>query len=347
MVTPPYIPLEWCGDRLRWIDQTALPAHLNYKESKRVEDVEEAIRRLEIRGAPLIGITALYAGALYIAGNAPNSRCKQLQSVHFDRLQEIGRVRPTAVNLMNAVTHLLRELESNPDRLALDVVMSVASSLHNYERHACQKIAKNGAQLLTDNSAILTHCNTGPLATGGLGTALGVILYAVNELGKKLTVYATETGPLRQGARLTVWELKQWGVPVTLIPDSAVASLLSTEKISAVIVGADRVARNGDFANKIGTAGIAANAQLAGVPFYTAFPWTTVDSGIDSGSSIPIEFRSGEEVWNNAGYTESNHPSVWNPAFDVTPSERVTNFITDRGVFTRDTFATYLTQPVR
>ncbi len=339
MIEPTYQPIEWRDGKVRWIDQTLLPTELCYRQSDRVEEIEAAIKTLAIRGAPLIGIAALYAAALALRPWS-NLHCKELTSDQLGRIRQIAQVRPTAVNLMNAIDRLLIKIAAHSDENAFEIALQEAIALHRYEIEACWSIARNGADLLPSNGTVLTHCNTGPLATGGIGTALGIILYAVKEQGKALQVFATETGPLRQGARLTVWELQQWGIPVTLIPDTAAASLIRTTRLDAIVVGADRVTVNGDFANKIGTCGLAGMAKHAGVKFYTAFPWSTIDPEMANGNLIPIELRHSTEVLQATRFPELQQPAVWNPAFDVTPNDWVTGYITDRGYFEHDRFTT-------
>ncbi|MDK9701328.1 MAG: S-methyl-5-thioribose-1-phosphate isomerase [bacterium] len=345
MTSTPYIPLEYRDGRLRWIDQTKLPQELLYRESADWRDVVAAIQRLELRGAPLLGIAGAYAVVLLLNGLSKTKQIfNDLDDDELQQLTEIGRARPTAVNLMIAVQRLLDAIRQNPQEDFREVALHEAEKIADYERKACEKISHFGATHLRDCKTFLTHCNTGPLATGGMGTAFGVVMecYRRNIL---VQVFATDTQPLRQGARLTVWEFQQWGVPVTLIPDTAAAGLLRSGTIDAVVVGADRVTRNGDFANKVGTAGLAGIAHLTNTPFYSAFPWSTIDANLLYGSEISIEERSPQEVLGTLGYPIGQEPPVWNPAFDVTPHTWVSGYITDRGVFTRDTFTQQIAAP--
>lgn len=310
--------------------QTRLPQETRYLELDDYRDVIEAIKRLEVRGAPAIGIAAAYGMALAV---------HQTERCDTEFLREIAArfadSRPTAVNLFWAVDRMLGKARQLPpgdlDKI-LAALWTEAEAIHEEDRRMCDQIGQHGATLINDGDTILTHCNAGALATGGIGTALGVI-YTVHDQGKKLRVYAGETRPLLQGARLTVWELMQAGIDVTLICDNSVGMLMKQGAINHVIVGADRIARNGDVANKIGTYSIAVLAEHHGVPFYVAAPVSTFDDATATGDDIVIEERSPDEV--TEGFGDRIAPDdarVYAPAFDVTPFELVTCFITDKGI---------------
>jgi methylthioribose-1-phosphate isomerase len=313
------------------LDQTLLPAEERYIQLRTLDTVEEAIRTLRVRGAPLLGLVG--AGAMALAAETLGTAEHTLRAAAL----RIGNVRPTAVELSTgataAVDHALRvSPEGDARRIAL---WSFAESYLARRIEEDSKLGQFGAELLSPGSAVLTHCNAGALATGGIGTALGVVRVAW-EQGRLSRCYATETRPLLQGARLTAWELTRAGIPASLLPDTAAASLLASGQVQAVITGADRIAMNGDAANKIGTYGLAAVAARHGVPFYIAAPRSTVDPSCADGAGIPIEFRADSEVggfgsqrWSPAGI------ATYNPAFDVTPAELVTAFITEAGIVRR------------
>ncbi len=322
--------LERMGDKLRIIDQTRLPAELVYREFDDYLDVIAAIKRLEIRGAPAIGIAAAYGLALAVK----RSRKWSYENVAL-YAGEIKSARPTAVNLFWAIDRVLARLqEAEPSGFedTLEILWREAERIHQEDRQMCSRIGEFGASLIHDGDTILTHCNTGALATGGIGTALGVI-YTCRDQGKRISVYADETRPLLQGARLTAWELQQEGIDVTLICDNTAGMLMKQGRVDHVIVGADRIARNGDTANKIGTYSVAVLADRHGVPFYVAAPSSTFDAATASGRDIVIEERSGEEV--TQGFGKPTAPEgirVYSPAFDVTPNELIHYFITDQGL---------------
>jgi len=312
------------------IDQTRLPVELVYRELDDYREIIRAIQRLEVRGAPAIGIAAAYALPIGV-----------IQSGHYD-LDSIARMaadikaaRPTAVNLSWAVDRVLERLKaeapSEPGEI-INLLWDEAVAIHEEDRRMCAQIGEYGAGLINDGDSVLTHCNTGALATGGIGTALGVI-YTCRDHGKTVKVYADETRPLLQGARLTAWELMREGIDVILICDSTAAVLMAQGKINHVIVGADRIARNGDTANKIGTYGLAVQARAHGVPFYVAAPSSTFDSRIACGRDIPVEERSGTEITEGyGGRTAPENVQTFSPAFDVTPNELISLFITDTGL---------------
>lgn len=318
------------GGRIKLIEQTKLPEQLSYLEARDYHEVIAAIKRLDVRGAPAIGIAAAYALAM-AAEQAGELSLRVIDTVGA----EIKAARPTAVNLAWAVDRVVdrarRENPSGRDDL-IRLLWSEADAIHNEDRELCDRIGRYGAAMINPGDGILTHCNAGALATGGIGTALAVI-YVAQEQGKRPRVFADETRPLLQGARLTAWELMQAGVDVTLICDNMAATVLRQGRVQHVIVGADRIARNGDFANKIGTYPLAVMAREHGVPFYVAAPYSTFDDAIASGDEIPIEERSAEEVSHGFGRTTApDGVKVFNPAFDVTPGELVNCYITDKGL---------------
>ncbi len=320
--------------KLILLDQTALPEKLIYNEYTDFRDVIGAIKRLEVRGAPAIGIAAAYAMALAAEVDAAVDVIL-LRAIMKDVGREIRAARPTAVNLAWAVDRVLAAAEKYQGH-SLDEFRSVfwdeADAILAEDQAMCDAIGRHGAALLPDMCTILTHCNAGALATGGIGTALAVIYKAV-EMGKKVAVHADETRPLLQGARLTCWELMQNDIDVTLITDNMAGYLMSLGKIDAVITGADRITKNGDVANKIGTYSVAVLAHRHGIPFYVAAPASTFDKNLESGGDIIIEERASEEV--TEGFGRRTAPvgiKVFNPAFDITPHELVTAYITDTGI---------------
>lgn len=322
--------LERVGDRLRLIDQTRLPGELVYLELNDYCEIIKAIRKLQVRGAPAIGIAAAYALPIAVI---QTGRYSAGEIARF--ASEITAARPTAVNLSWAVERVLarlkKEAPTEPDQI-LKLLWSEAEAIHEEDRLMCARIGEFGAALLKDGDTVLTHCNAGALATGGIGTALGVI-YTCRDRGKKIKVCVDETRPLLQGARLTAWELMQEGIDVTLICDSMAAVLMAQGRINHVIVGADRIARNGDTANKIGTYGLAVLAKAHGVPFYVAAPASTFDEQIASGREIRIEERGDREITEGFGRrTAPDGVKTFSPAFDVTPAELITLFIADSGI---------------
>jgi methylthioribose-1-phosphate isomerase len=323
--------IEWtCGADgcLRLLDQTRLPAETAYLDCHTAEDVWQAIRQLSVRGAPAIGVAAAYGVVLGVrAGRSVDEVCDYLATS-----------RPTAVNLFWALARMQRVGCASADvvsREARHTLLTEAQAIHEEDRQLCAAIGRHGADVLGElpaGAGILTHCNAGALATGGEGTALAVI-FELARRGKKPHVWVDETRPLLQGARLTIWELLQQGIDATLICDSAAAQVMREGHVRAVITGADRIAANGDVANKIGTYGVATLARAHGIPFYVAAPWTTFDWTIGSGDQIPIEQRPVEEI--TCGFGRQTAPDgarAYNPAFDVTPAELIAAIITDRGV---------------
>ncbi len=326
--------LEWGEGRLRILDQTRLPLEVEYLKCKDLEQVAKAISDLNVRGAPAIGIAAAF-GVVLGMQNREYKSWGEYESRLDEVISILASTRPTAVNLFWALERMKRVAQVNKEKKFEElsrILLREAISIHEEDKSMCLRIGEHGAGLLEDGYTVLTHCNAGALATGGIGTALGII-YTAQSQGKKIRVFADETRPVLQGARLTVWELQQEGVDVTLICDNTVAFLMKRQKVDCVIVGADRVAKNGDVANKIGTYSMAVLAKAHHIPFYVAAPSSSFDSAIESGEKIKIEERSEEEVtnWFGARITPVN-TSVWSPAFDVTPAELVTAYVTEKGV---------------
>jgi methylthioribose-1-phosphate isomerase len=325
-------PIEWLDGRIRIIDQSRLPHQEVHLELACYEEVSEAIQTLRIRGAPLIGIAGAYGLALCAQTIEAKSKPQFLKELR--RIAEaLASTRPTAVNLRWAIDRMTAMAEAGKDVAGIkSALVTEAKAIHDEEREATRRLSRFGAELIKDGFTILTHCNAGSLATGGYGTALGVIK-AAKEQGKKINVIATETRPLLQGARLTAWELMQDDIPVTLITDSMAGYFLSRQKINCVIVGADRIAANGDTANKIGTYTLAVLANENNVPFYVAAPLSTIDLSVPSGDGIPIEERSPDEITHIQGIpVAAPGVNVANPAFDVSPHRYVSAIITEGGI---------------
>ena len=321
-----FISLKFEDQKLIFIDQTKLPLEEEYVTTDNYERIAEAIERLEIRGAPAIGVSAAYALALSLKGATDN--LDEKFEIAFERL---ARTRPTAVNLFWALDLMKSVYQSHEYKPTVyNVLLKKAEEIHQDDIDKCDAIANNGVELLEDNSTILTHCNTGQLATGGMGTAFNVIKKGY-ELGKVKFVYSDETRPLLQGSRLTAFELSKAGIPFKMLVDSAAASLFKMGKIDAVIVGADRIAANGDTANKIGTFNLAVLCNHFNVPFYIAAPVTTIDRSIATGDDIKIEMRDKKELSVIQGVQVTNSDyDAYTPAFDVTPNELITAIITDK-----------------
>jgi methylthioribose-1-phosphate isomerase len=321
-------PLEWRGDRLVILDQTRLPLEEVYLDLTGYRDAAEAITTLRVRGAPAIGIAGAYAvvlGALPHAGTDARTFREKVGEV----IATVAATRPTARNLFFALERMRKVLDGGGRVPELE---AEARRIHQEEVAATGRLSEQGADLLKDGWTVLTHCNAGPLATSGAGTALGVIIRA-REQGKDISVYADETRPLLQGARLTAWELQKAGVPVTLITDSMAGHFMKAAKINAVITGADRIAANGDSANKIGTYTTAVLAKEHGIPFYIAAPASTFDLSLATGDEIPIEERDPAEVTAFGGRrTAPEGTPAANPAFDVTPARYITAIITEKGI---------------
>jgi methylthioribose-1-phosphate isomerase len=339
-------PLWWEDGALSLIDQTVLPHHVTVRRCTTWEDVAEAIRALRVRGAPAIGLAAAYGLALAARsqpGQSRPERLRQLRSVAAG----LRATRPTAVNLAWALDRLLDTAEATPDPEALaERLLEAAHTLARADREANRRIGEHGAGLLPSGARVLTYCNTGMLATGGYGTAFGV-LRSAHEQGRGIHVIVCETRPVLQGARLTTWELQQAGIPATLITDNAAGALMRSGDVDVVIVGADRIAANGDVANKVGTYTLAVLAHAHRIPFYVAAPLSTVDLSAPDGSAIPIEERAPEEVTSVAGVQVAPAGfSARNPAFDVTPHALVAAVITEAGVV-RPPYVTHLRASVR
>lgn len=319
------------------LDQRALPVKEEMIALETVDDVAEAIRTLLVRGAPLIGVSAAYGMAISAKRHAALESDAFKAALHADK-ELLAGTRPTAVNLFWALERcereILRALSENGGDVSAAAAFAqrLACEMHEEDVALCRKIGENGATLLFDGARVLTHCNAGALATAGYGTALGV-LRAAKEQGMNLKVYADETRPLLQGARLTAYELYKDGFDVTLLCDNMAATLLRDGKIDRVIVGADRIALNGDTANKIGTYGLSVLCKAHGVPLTIAAPLSTIDASLESGAQIPIEHRAGEEVGHFFGVqTAPEGISFYNPAFDVTPWENIDSIVTEYGV---------------
>ncbi len=333
--------VRWTGDAatgcLRLIDQTRLPTEFVEVECRDVPTVWEAIRSLRVRGAPAIGIAAAY-GAVLGARSGGVAGVDDIRRSLRDATQSLRTSRPTAINLFWALDRmdaLAASTATGPEIDAtalLDRLLAEARRIDDEDRAMCRAIGRHGAELVGPGQGILTHCNAGGLATADYGTALAVV-FAAHEQGNPVRVFADETRPLLQGARLTAWELKRRGIPVTLICDSMAAQVMREGKVQMVVVGADRIAANGDTANKIGTYGVALLARAHGIPFYVAAPSSTFDLSIPDGSDIPIELRDPREVTHGFGrQTAPDGVDVYNPAFDVTPAGLIAGIITEKGV---------------
>ncbi len=312
------------------LDQTLLPQTEKWLTINSLDQMIEAIQSLRVRGAPLIGVAA----SLYLAKEALHTKDQTALLKIADLLYE---ARPTAVNLMNCLDQMKKMIRENA---TTEKIVQTAMDLFNEDVRLCDQIATNGVELIQDGDQILTHCNTGGLATVGVGTALGVIRKA-HAQGKKIHVYVDETRPLLQGGRLTAWELQKLNIPCTVITDNMAAHLMSLGKITKAIVGSDRIAKNGDFANKIGTYSVAVNCHYHNIPFYVAAPMTTVDPKCEHGDLIPIEQRKPEEVLGAIGNFGTviwapQNVKVYNPSFDVTPAKLTSAWILDQKVFTKD-----------
>ncbi len=330
MTKPESISIRFDEHKLEVLDQELLPHQEVWLQIESFEDMISAIKQLKVRGAPLIGVAAALALGKEFLKSADKTEW-------LEKAEKLRASRPTAVNLMWAVDRMKKAVlktEATEPKL----IWKEAVAIYNEDVELCNIMAQNGSALLSDGDQVLTHCNTGGLATAGVGTALGVIA-AAHRQGKKIHVYVDETRPLLQGGRLTTYELEKLGVPYTLICDNMAAMLMAQKKINKVIVGSDRIARNGDFANKIGTYSAAIAAQYHGVEFYVAAPVTTVDLECATGAQIPIEERKESEV---KGFGElqwaPKTAQVYNPAFDVTPASLVSAWILDTGVYRKEDF---------
>ncbi len=328
--------LSWTPEGVRFIDQTRLPLEESYVLATTYEQVADVIVTMVVRGAPAIGVSAAYG--VVLGALRSNARTVEEFTPEFKKIcARLAGTRPTAVNLFWAIDRMknlfanLRSQGATLDQVK-EKFLAEAHAMYDEDIAACKTMGAFGGELLPNEGGVLTHCNAGALATCGYGTALGVIRGAI-EQGKRIHVYADETRPFLQGARLTAWELMADGIPTTVICDNMATSLMCAGRIQAVVVGADRIAANGDFANKIGTYNVAILAREHGIPFYVAAPWSTIDTATPTGDAIPIEERPAVEVTHHGGKQLTPHGvGICNPAFDVTPAKYVTAIITERGV---------------
>lgn len=329
--------LRRVNGRVEVLDQRLLPGQEVWIDASTPQDMEIIIKNLQVRGAPLIGVAAALSLAHFAQTGASQKEVEKTA-------QLLNEARPTAVNLMLAMNRLVFNSKDFAENYSAEKLMAQAEELFDEDVALCEKIAENGSALVEDGDHILTHCNTGGIATAGVGTAIGIIRKA-HDQGKKIHVYVDETRPLLQGGRLTTWELEKLGIPYTLICDNMAASLMASGKIDKIFVGSDRVALNGDFANKVGTYSLAVVAQYHNVPFYPVAPYTTIDFSIETGKEIPIEMRKPSEVQGVAGFFSGEFQevkwspeksAVYNPAFDVTPVDLVTALVLDTGVLSRE-----------
>lgn len=326
--------MRWLDGELHLLDQTKLPGTAEYICCNEYNIVAEAIKRLSVRGAPAIGAAAAYGlvlGAMGLKARNTEEFMAGIERVAGD----LAATRPTAVNLTWALNRVLDRVKKSPSaepEELLKIMLVEAHAIFNEDYEGNLSMGKYALELIPRDARILTHCNAGALATAGYGTALGVVR-AAHEAGKNISVFADETRPLLQGARLTAWEMVQEGIPVTLITDNMAGYLMARGMVDLVVVGADRIAANGDAANKIGTYGVAVLAKEHGIPFYVAAPLSTVDFSLPSGADIPIEERHPGEITHFAGQRVAPEGvKVWNPAFDVTPARLIAAIITDRGL---------------
>jgi methylthioribose-1-phosphate isomerase len=323
------------NDKLKIIDQVKLPGKLVYIMISSIDECISSIKELKVRGAPAIGICASY-GLYVMARSMDQKPFNYFKKAMDDACCRLIDSRPTAVNLSWAVSRIqavYSSMASFPIHEIISHIKSEAIRIHNEDREACEKIGYNGLAILSNPVNILTHCNTGSLATGGWGTALGIV-YAAQKEKFKIHVFVDETRPVGQGARLTFWELMQNNIPCTLITDSMAALLMKDQKVDLVLFGADRIARNGDVANKIGSYSLAALARLHSIPCYAAAPSSSFDLSLQSGAEIEIELRNPQEILQIYSYNDnlSDVAYVYNPAFDVTPAEFLTGIITEKGI---------------
>jgi len=333
----PVETITWKNGNVIFVDQTQLPHALKYITCKDLAGLWRAIKTLQVRGAPAIGI----AGALGVVLGIKNSKAKTFEEF-FNELRQVAKYlassRPTAINLFWALARMecaAKENSEKPVAQIKKILLAEALKILEEDKRACRRMARYGTELIQGGDAILTHCNAGGLATADYGTALGVLFEAKKD-GKRIKVYVDETRPLLQGARLTTWELMHEGIDTTLICDNMAAHLMAKGKVDKVFVGADRIAANGDAANKIGTYNLAVLARYHDIPFYVVAPLSTFDFGLKTGRDIPIEERDGEEVRTALGKPIAPRKvKVYNPAFDVTPNGLITAIVTERGVFRR------------
>lgn len=327
-------PIEWKGEYARLLDQTFLPSRTVFVDVRDIGQMWDAIKKMKIRGAPAIGIAAAYG--FYLGLREVDDTQFSSFWIEVERLADyLNSARPTAVNLKWALDRIKRTIHANREKTIEDLkelVLKTAKTIHAEDLRICQAIGKVGQDVVEKGAQILTHCNTGSLATAKYGTALSVIYHA-HESNKKIHVWVDETRPYLQGARLTTWELQQAGVPHTLITDSMAGFVMQQGKVDVVIVGADRVAKNGDTANKIGTYTLAVLAARHNIPFYVAVPMSTIDLQCETGAAIPIEVRDGKEITHIGGQRIAPpKTNTYNPAFDITPGELISAFITEKGI---------------
>jgi len=328
--------IEWIDDKVKFIDQTKLPEELIFIETHDYRVIENAIKNLKVRGAPAIGIAGAFGVALAAVHFTGNSKKEFIRYINEEVTVILRTTRPTAKNLFSALDSMSVTILNN-EHLSLTelkvLLKNKALEIFFEDEKISRKIGIHGAKILKDEMTILTHCNTGFLVSGGIGTALGII-YTAAEQGKKIRVFADETRPLLQGSRLTAWELMNAGIDVTLICDNMAAVVMKKGLIDCAIVGADRIANNGDTANKIGTYNVAVLCEKHNIPFYIAAPYSTFDFDIKSGAEIKIEERNKDEILCGFGkYTAPRNAEVYNPAFDVTPHALISGIITESGIF--------------
>ncbi|MCK5654759.1 MAG: S-methyl-5-thioribose-1-phosphate isomerase [Candidatus Aureabacteria bacterium] len=326
--------IKWENGKIKMVDQTKLPLELVYVETDDINILRDSIKRLVVRGAPAIGIAAGFGVAL-AALKSKADKHEDFRRDIYKAIDYLAASRPTAVNLFWSLERMKRVFEKNKEKPVKElktILLNEAQEILEDDRERCGKIGENGKGLIKNGMGILTHCNAGALATGGIGTALASIFAAAEE-GKNFTVYVDETRPLLQGARLTSWELMQHNIDTILISDNMAAQVMKEGKINIVITGADRIALNGDAANKIGTYGVAVLAKAHNIPFYIAAPVSTIDFSIKTGLQIPIEERGPEEITEGFGRrTAPYNIKVYNPAFDVTPFSLISGIITEGGI---------------
>lgn len=330
--------IKWIGGvdgHLQMIDQTLLPTEFTEIDCRDVQSVWDAIKQLKVRGAPAIGIAAAYGVVIGVQNVADDDSSDALLAKVKEATEYLATSRPTAVNLFWALDRMSQTANENASKSVAhlkSILLHDAKSIHDEDRKMCHAIGRHGAALLEDGQGVLTHCNAGGLATAEYGTALSVF-FTAQDSGKNLHVFVDETRPLLQGSRLTAWELQQRKIDATLICDNMAAQVMREGRVQAVVTGADRIAANGDSANKIGTYGVACLAKAHNIPFYIAAPTTTFDITIETGDEIPIEERASEEI--TCGFGKQTAPDgveVYNPAFDVTPAHLIEAIITEKGI---------------